>query len=383
MKRIITILIIIALNSLYSDPPNMSGELMITGLPANTTVSITTGVVWGADWENYPPLDQEIWNDLFSLQYTTTNTGSPIYIEFHGDGDVGEYGDGPPENEIIGYGLYTISIDDENGILLDYRDCDYWGEYHDDLYGDGDVTLTYNSSNNSLTSQNGNAYDENNPFEIWTELKDPATQNTSFFKPNNPSNLSYSIVGGHPKLNWSGSSLPSNARYKLYRNNVVVATNITTSYYTDTGVSVPGTNSFVYKVRAHLPTPYSASSTNTTNNVTVRRAQSNTNNKSLSGLLPVNLNSTNYPNPFNPSTLIAFDLPVKSNVQITIYNVLGNEIKSFGKQMFDPGNHSIFWDGKDDSGLSVSSGVYIYILRADDAVNKLTTSVSGKMILGR
>ena len=252
-----------------------------------------------------------------------------------------------------------------------------------DLYGDGDVTLTYNSSNNSLTSQNGNAYDENNPFEIWTELKDPATQNTSFFKPNNPSNLSYSIVGGHPKLNWSGSSLPSNARYKLYRNNVVVATNITTSYYTDTGVSVPGTNSFVYKVRAHLPTPYSASSTNTTNNVTVRRAQSNTNNKSLSGLLPVNLNSTNYPNPFNPSTLIAFDLPVKSNVQITIYNILGNEIKSFGKQMFDPGNHSIFWDGKDNSGFSVSSGVYIYILRADDAVNKLTTSVSGKMILGR
>ena len=184
-------------------------------------------------------------------------------------------------------------------------------------------------------------------------------------------------------MNWSGSSLPSNARYKLYRNNVVVATNITTSYYTDTGVSVPGTNSFVYKVRAHLPTPYSASSTNTTNNVTVRRAQSNTNNKSLSGLLPVNLNSTNYPNPFNPSTLIAFDLPVKSNVQITIYNILGNEIKSFGKQMFDPGNHSIFWDGKDNSGFSVSSGVYIYILRADDAVNKLTTSVSGKMILGR
>jgi flagellar hook assembly protein FlgD len=51
--------------------------------------------------------------------------------------------------------------------------------------------------------------------------------------------------------------------------------------------------------------------------------------------------------------------------------------------MFDPGNHSMFWDGKDNSGFSVSSGVYIYILRADDAVNKLTTSVSGKMILGR
>ncbi len=72
----------------------------------------------------------------------------------------------------------------------------------------------------------------------------------------------------------------------------------------------------------------------------------------------------NYPNPFNPVTNIKFGVPEISTVQISIYNILGQEILTWQQKSMTPGYHSIVWDGKNNNGLMVSSGTYIYTFRA-------------------
>jgi hypothetical protein len=72
----------------------------------------------------------------------------------------------------------------------------------------------------------------------------------------------------------------------------------------------------------------------------------------------------NYPNPFNPSTEIKFDLPEKSHVTLTIYNVLGQEVKVLVNEDLSAGNYSEVWDGRDARGKQVTTGVYFYKLQA-------------------
>lgn len=68
--------------------------------------------------------------------------------------------------------------------------------------------------------------------------------------------------------------------------------------------------------------------------------------------------SQNYPNPFNPITNLDYELPKRSKVQISIYNVLGQQVKILVNEEQNYGSHSIFWDGLDQLGNEVSTGVY-------------------------
>ena len=72
----------------------------------------------------------------------------------------------------------------------------------------------------------------------------------------------------------------------------------------------------------------------------------------------------NFPNPFNPQTQIAFRLPAKSDAVIAIYNGLGQEVRRLVEGKFDAGSHRARWDGRDDRGEDMASGVYFYRLRA-------------------
>lgn len=72
--------------------------------------------------------------------------------------------------------------------------------------------------------------------------------------------------------------------------------------------------------------------------------------------------SQNYPNPFNPETAIKFELPKRAFVTIQVYNALGQKIKTLIAEPRVAGDHIINWDGRNDSGKSVSSGVYFYSL---------------------
>jgi len=70
-----------------------------------------------------------------------------------------------------------------------------------------------------------------------------------------------------------------------------------------------------------------------------------------------------YPNPFNPSTTISFDLIKSESVSINIYNIKGQLIKSLANKVYDKGNHSIVWDGKDNNNINCGTGVYFYKMK--------------------
>lgn len=74
----------------------------------------------------------------------------------------------------------------------------------------------------------------------------------------------------------------------------------------------------------------------------------------------------NYPNPFNPTTTIEYSIPQPSRVSITIYNTAGQEIRKLADEFKEPGTYKIEWDGKDNNGRTVSSGVYFYQMLAKD-----------------
>jgi hypothetical protein len=72
----------------------------------------------------------------------------------------------------------------------------------------------------------------------------------------------------------------------------------------------------------------------------------------------------NYPNPFNPSTTINFAVPKSGNVSLIIYNVLGQKVRTLFNSGVKAGNFNATWDGKDNKGMSVASGIYFYRLSA-------------------
>ncbi len=74
--------------------------------------------------------------------------------------------------------------------------------------------------------------------------------------------------------------------------------------------------------------------------------------------------SQNFPNPFNPTTTINYSLPKKEYVVIKIYNITGGEVKTLLKQEQSPGRYSIIWNGKDNQGKFLSSGLYFYQINA-------------------
>jgi len=77
----------------------------------------------------------------------------------------------------------------------------------------------------------------------------------------------------------------------------------------------------------------------------------------------------NYPNPFNPSTAIQYDLPKASDVTLTVYNLLGSKVATLVNSHQEAGTHTVQWTGKNQQGYSVSTGVYFYRITAGDFSN--------------
>jgi hypothetical protein len=72
----------------------------------------------------------------------------------------------------------------------------------------------------------------------------------------------------------------------------------------------------------------------------------------------------NYPNPFNPTTTIVYDLPVFADVRLAIYDAAGRKIRDLVKASEPPGRHFVTWDGRNSSNKPVATGVYFYRLTA-------------------
>jgi len=88
-----------------------------------------------------------------------------------------------------------------------------------------------------------------------------------------------------------------------------------------------------------------------------------------SSTAPLNTELSNaYPNPFNPCTAISYSLKDAGDVTITIYNVRGQQVKSFREDHSSGGKYRIIWDGTNDQGKSMSSGIYYYHMKSGNYI---------------
>ena len=86
---------------------------------------------------------------------------------------------------------------------------------------------------------------------------------------------------------------------------------------------------------------------------------------------------TNMPNPFNPTTTIRFQIPMESEINLTVHDISGRVVTVLANGRYDSGLFSQVWNGKDSRGRDVSSGIYFARLTADDF------SATRKMVLLR
>ncbi len=82
----------------------------------------------------------------------------------------------------------------------------------------------------------------------------------------------------------------------------------------------------------------------------------------------------NYPNPFNPQTTINYQLPQLGHVRLSVYTMLGSEVRRLVDRTQEAAYHTVVWDGLDDLGNQVPSGVYVYRIESGSftATKKMT-----------
>ncbi len=191
------------------------------------------------------------------------------------------------------------------------------------------------------------------------------TWNTGFLHPLPPENLVAGFYTDHVYLTWNANSEPDIAGYNVYRSETpgsppggpYTKLNYTTVIDT-TYCDYSGSSAYFYCVTAVIKANAESRLSNETYVVSV--------DDEFPGIIP---ELSNYPNPFNPSTTISFSLTAKDakNAKIEIYNLKGQKVKQLvsGIRQLPDGQHSVIWNGDDESGNPVSSGIYFYQLNID------------------
>jgi len=178
-----------------------------------------------------------------------------------------------------------------------------------------------------------------------------------------PINLEGELAGCYVTLDWEQSGTDNSrefSHYNIYRNVDEGAFSLLDTTlvfaYVD---SLSETGDYGYYVTAMYA---QNNQSNPTETIIIEYLQTDTENE----LIPVatTLNG-NYPNPFNPETTIKFNLKENSKVTIEIYNIKGQKVKTLMNDVKNAGYHSVIWDGKDDKGKNVTSGIFLYRMKAD------------------
>ncbi|MDZ7723173.1 MAG: S8 family serine peptidase [candidate division KSB1 bacterium] len=97
--------------------------------------------------------------------------------------------------------------------------------------------------------------------------------------------------------------------------------------------------------------------------VAVNLLQSGISSESLPGTFAL---YPNHPNPFNPATTIAYDVAQASDISVSVYNALGRKVRSLVNRRQSPGHYKVTWNGRDDQGVRLSSGIYLIIFSHDN-----------------
>ncbi len=174
-----------------------------------------------------------------------------------------------------------------------------------------------------------------------------------------PENLTAISVGLDVELNWTAPERSLN-EYKIYRDNIEIATTTETNYL-DEGVPA---GEYTYGVSAFYSGDYESEITEVVLNHTgngPNQIPQITEIKSI------------YPNPFNPETNINFSLKNASYVNISIFNMKGQKVRTLVSKDLEAGNHLVSWNGTDSFGKAVSSGVYFTFMDVHDDLTDYTS----------
>ncbi len=174
-----------------------------------------------------------------------------------------------------------------------------------------------------------------------------------------PVGLEAVLSGNEITLNWQHNSTRMLQYFNIYRNINSTAFTLldTTSQlnYVDTIIQ-PQNLTYGYYVTAKYAQDNESHSTN---QVYVEYIVTVTGDEIMSSYL-----LGNYPNPFNPETTIYFSLAEDSSIELVIFNVKGQKVKTIAEGVYEKGKHAEAWNGEDENGKTMASGVYLYQLKA-------------------
>ncbi len=295
-------------------------------------------------------------------------------------------------NRGIYYGKYKLTVDNNYYIFLDFNDHHY-GD-HVGLYGTNyvnpDIVVRFDPSDHSFENEphGGDSYSIPNGYvvKIWADDRKtgPNGGTGPFGSPAIPSNFNSQIVSTgpgtySPKLTWNLNEERDIDGYQLWRRldggSWLVKANLDhpTTSYTDYSVVITGKNTKYanYKLKArdwgNLFSGFTHVEMVRYNYVLYKVDESDKSNKTtLANVIePMQFELfQNSPNPFNPSTTISFALPEPCNVNLTVYDIMGNKIDQIFLDDLASGRHQLRWNGEKYNGESVASGIYIYKLEA-------------------
>ena len=165
-------------------------------------------------------------------------------------------------------------------------------------------------------------------------------------------------------VTWDELSNRAFSHYKVYRDLIMIADTIMETSYLDPDVP---NGTYSYNIRAVYSGGYQSA---LSIDAVIEHVQTNANET----ILPVTTELMSiYPNPFNPETTISYSLKEDSKVSISIYNLKGQKVRSLVNGQIQAGYHTITWNGKDESGRNVSSGIYFAMFDAESRVSDYTS----------
>jgi hypothetical protein len=200
---------------------------------------------------------------------------------------------------------------------------------------------------------------------VYTEgISEPSESVTIHVTPPAPYDLESFVEDGVVYLEWSAPEYRLELLgYHIYRDDEYFDFSEDTEYIDD---SVQSGNTYVYYVTSYYEDGYESEPSN---EVVVDVV-------SADDLLPnVTKLENNYPNPFNPETALHFSLHQEQHVTLMIYNIKGARVRKLVDETLPASYHHIIWDGTDDRGRRVASGVYLYRLQTE------TYQATKKMLL--
>lgn len=317
-----------------TDPNNLSFFYTSAYCVSLRGITIVGNTLWGAGTNSQATQNQY----LFSFDIATGNLIKSILIST-----------GVFLNDVVADANGTIYVSDDNNNKI-YRVNPETGGFSDLLF-DGANGLLFDEANNRLL------YTDDTP-QTGSQISaiDLAT-NTSSVLITNPNfqwldGLTVDHLGNYYVSSWSDNTV---YRYDSNFTSSVVAS---TSH---NGVNHSGTADIFYnQVNNVLAVP------NFTANTVdfIPFSQLSTNDSEISIPDEFKLHQ-NFPNPFNPTTTIFYDVNKESNVKISVFDLLGREIVTLINQIEQAGSKSINWDGRDFTGNMVNAGVYIYQIEAE------------------